>query len=51
MNEFITGIRVIKMYGWENPFKKITAAIRRYVSLLESIEMNKLVFSLFLHPY
>ena len=29
MNEVITGIRVIKMYGWEYPFNDLVAAIRK----------------------
>lgn len=30
MNEIITGIRVIKMYGWEYAFNTLIANIRRY---------------------
>ena len=30
MNEIISGIRVIKMYAWENAFRKLIAKIRRY---------------------
>ena len=29
MNEVITGIRVIKMYAWEYPFRDLVAAIRK----------------------
>ena len=29
MNEVITGIRVIKMYGWEDAFHKMVAKIRQ----------------------
>ena len=29
MNEIIAGMRVIKMYAWEYPFKKIVDNIRR----------------------
>ncbi len=29
MNEFTTGIRVIKLYGWENSFSKIIETYRR----------------------
>jgi ATP-binding cassette subfamily C (CFTR/MRP) protein 4 len=29
MNEVISGIRVIKMYGWENAFRDVVAAIRK----------------------
>ena len=29
MNEVITGIRVIKMYGWEDAFHRLVANIRR----------------------
>lgn len=29
MNEIISGIRVIKMYGWEYAFKKVIAGIRK----------------------
>ena len=31
MNEIISGIRVIKMYGWEYAFKKVIAGIRKSV--------------------
>lgn len=30
MNEVITGIRVIKMYGWEKPFAALVDEVRRY---------------------
>ena len=30
MNEIISGIRVIKMYAWENAFKKIISQLRKY---------------------
>jgi len=29
MNEVISGIRVIKMYAWEEAFKKVIAKIRK----------------------
>lgn len=29
MNEIITGIRVIKMYAWENAFKRVVTNLRR----------------------
>ena len=29
MNEIISGIRVIKMYAWENAFNKLVAKLRR----------------------
>ena len=32
MNEIISGIRVIKMYAWENAFKKLITKLRRCVS-------------------
>ena len=28
MNDIITGIRVIKMYAWENAFKKVISDVR-----------------------
>ena len=31
MNDIITGIKVIKMYAWENAFKKVIADARRLV--------------------
>ncbi len=31
MNEVITGIRVIKMYGWENAFHRFVSGIRKQV--------------------
>lgn len=31
MNEVISGIRVIKMYGWEKPFATLVNEVRRYV--------------------
>ena len=31
MNEVISGIRVIKMYAWENAFNKLISKLRRYV--------------------
>ena len=33
MNEVISGIRVIKMYGWEYAFERLVANIRKYVNL------------------
>ena len=30
MNEIISGIRVIKMYGWEYAFSQLVSKIRRY---------------------
>lgn len=30
MNEIIKGMRVIKMYAWENHFSKIISSIRKY---------------------
>lgn len=30
MNEVISGIRVIKMYGWEKPFAALVDEVRRY---------------------
>ena len=30
MNEVISGIRVLKMYGWEYAFSRLIAKIRRY---------------------
>ena len=29
MNEVISGIRVIKMYAWENAFEKVVSKLRR----------------------
>lgn len=31
MNEVISGIRVIKMYGWEKPFASLVNEVRRYI--------------------
>ena len=31
MNEVISGIRVIKMYGWEYAFHRLVSRLRRYV--------------------
>jgi hypothetical protein len=31
MNEVISGIRVIKMYAWENAFNKLISKLRRYI--------------------
>lgn len=31
MNEVISGIRVIKMYGWEKPFATLVDEVRRYI--------------------
>lgn len=30
MSEVISGIRVIKMYGWEKPFGALVDEVRRY---------------------
>lgn len=30
MSEVISGIRVIKMYGWEKPFAALVDEVRRY---------------------
>lgn len=32
MNEVISGIRVIKMYGWEKPFASLVNEVRRYIN-------------------
>ena len=32
MNEVISGIRVIKMYAWENAFNKLISKLRRYTT-------------------
>jgi ATP-binding cassette subfamily C (CFTR/MRP) protein 4 len=32
MNEILSGIRVIKMYGWEVPFAKMVASVREWVT-------------------
>ena len=31
MNEVISGIRVIKMYGWEYAFHRLVSRLRRYM--------------------
>ena len=31
MNEIISGIRVIKMYAWENAFNRLISKLRRYL--------------------
>ena len=31
MNEVISGIRVIKMYAWENAFNRLISKLRRYL--------------------
>ena len=31
MNQVISGIRVIKMYGWEYAFKELVVGIRKWV--------------------
>lgn len=31
MNEIITGIKVIKLYSWENAFHRLVSTIRRLV--------------------
>ena len=33
MNELIKGMRVIKMYAWENHFSKVISSIRKYKSI------------------
>ncbi len=41
MNEIISGIRVIKMYAWENAFKRVVARLRRYV-----VQSNNYMYSI-----
>ena len=36
MNEVISGIRVIKMYAWENAFSKLISKLRRYTNTMHS---------------
>ena len=31
MNEIISGIRIVKMYGWEYAFSQLVHNIRRYI--------------------
>lgn len=38
MNEVISGIRVIKMYGWEKPFGALVDEVRRYGFALKDSE-------------
>ena len=40
MNEVITGIRVIKMYGWEHAFRRVVANLRRYSIKLAIIALQ-----------
>jgi hypothetical protein len=35
MNEVISGIRVIKMYAWENAFNKLISKLRRYMYICD----------------
>ena len=43
MNEIISGIRVIKMYGWEYAFKRLIARIRKCVLTFKYIYYDKYV--------
>ena len=46
MNEVIAGIRVIKMYAWEYPLKRVLSKIRRYVLI-----RNYYILCSLLHMY
>jgi len=48
MNEFITGIRVIKLHGWENSFAKLIETCRRLFKNLNNYLQNFLMNLLFL---
>jgi ATP-binding cassette subfamily C (CFTR/MRP) protein 4 len=49
MNEVISGIRVIKMYGWEYAFKRLISKIRRKESILVTLAaMARAITSAFL---
>ncbi len=37
MNEVITGMRVIKMYGWEEAFQKMITQLRKLVTAIVCI--------------
>ena len=49
MNEVIAGIRVIKMYAWEYPLKRVLSKIRRYVPVRNYI-LCDLLYCLNFYP-
>ena len=48
MNEFIAGIRVIKLHGWENSFSKLIETCRRLFKYLNNYLQKYLINLLFL---